>query len=84
MGGVSDNNVNFFIRKANTLTRTQLAADAGLDLAVDVNRAPGDQRLCGAAGRRQTQQLEEDVQFDELALELKAVNGQEILRSDEL
>ncbi len=81
---IADNlavDAHFLVRDANHLTGPQLAADAGLGLAVHGDGASDDQRLGRAAGRRQAQQLEEEVQFDELALKWKTMNGQEILRS---
>jgi hypothetical protein len=78
-GGARD--ANFLIREAHHLARVQLAADACFGLAIHGHGAPGDQRLGSAAGRRQAQQLEEDVKFNEVALKLEAMNGQEILRS---
>lgn len=80
MGGIRGNDMDFLISQQDCLLCPQLAADAGFDFTVDANRAPGDQRLGRAAGRHEAQQLEEDVQFDELAVKVKTVNGQEFLR----
>jgi hypothetical protein len=46
-----------------------------------VTAPPAISALAAPPEGASAQQLEEDVQFDELALQREAVNGQEILRS---
>ena len=58
---------------AHDLPGAQLAGLARLDMAVDAHQPLGHHRLGGAARRRERQQLEQRVQFDEFAFQREVV-----------
>jgi len=63
--------MDFDIVEGNDLSCTDFAGFAQLDQAIDVYRGTGDQRFTGAAAVTQSDQLEQLIEFDMVAIELE-------------
>src|SRR3546814_13500813 len=69
------------ITDLDQLPGAYLAGLAQLDLAIHAHRAAGDQRLAGTAAVANPHQLEQLVEFDEVAVELEVELVHEIGRA---